>query len=57
MLNDFTGKLKDGDKKYKGKFDIPNLSEENDTDEIDVSEAWYPLLKLRFFTPFQKVVH
>ena len=39
MLNDFTGKFKDGDKKYKGKFDIPNLSEENDTDEIDVSEA------------------
>ena len=39
MLNNFTGKLKDGDKNYKGKFDIPNLSEENDTDEIDVSEA------------------
>lgn len=34
----FTGKLKDGDKKIKGKFEIPNLSEENDADEIDVSE-------------------
>lgn len=33
----FTGKLKDGDKKIKGKFEIPNLSEENDADEIDVS--------------------
>lgn len=34
----FTGKLKDGDKKIKGKFEIPNLSEENDADETDVSE-------------------
>lgn len=33
----FTGKFKDSEKKFKGKFEIPNLSEENDTDEIDVS--------------------
>jgi hypothetical protein len=32
----FSGKLKSGDKKHKGKFNIPNLSEENDPDEIDV---------------------
>ena len=31
------GKLKSGDKKHKGKFNIPNLSEENDADEVDVS--------------------
>lgn len=31
------GKLKEGDKKYKGKFEIPNLSEENEPDEVDVS--------------------
>lgn len=32
----FSGQLKDGQKKIKGKFDIPNLSEENDPEEIDV---------------------
>lgn len=31
-----SGKLKSGDKKHKGKFNIPNLSEENDADEVDV---------------------
>lgn len=32
-----TGILKAADKKHKGKFEIPNLSEENDADEINVS--------------------
>ena len=34
-----SGKLKSGTKKHKGKFEIPNLSEENDPDEIDVSKV------------------
>lgn len=29
--------MKDGEKKYKGKFEVPNLSEENEPDEVDVS--------------------
>ena len=37
ISNIFAGKLKEGDKKYKGKFEIPNLSEENEPDEVDVS--------------------
>lgn len=28
--------MKEGEKKYKGKFDVPNLSEENEPDEVDV---------------------
>ena len=32
-----SGELIDGDTEYKGKIEIPNLSEENDADEIDVS--------------------
>ncbi|XP_062616577.1 activator of 90 kDa heat shock protein ATPase homolog 1-like [Saccostrea cucullata] len=35
IKGEWSGKFKDSDKKYKGKFEIPNLSEENDTDEID----------------------
>lgn len=35
IKGEWSGKLKDGDKKIKGKFEIPNLSEENDADEID----------------------
>lgn len=33
----FSGCLKDSKKSYKGTFDIPNLSEENEAHEIDVS--------------------
>lgn len=36
LKGEWSGKLKSGDKKHKGKFNIPNLSEENDADEIDV---------------------
>ena len=36
-MDQFPGKLKEGDKKYKGKFEIPNLSEENEPDEVDVN--------------------
>jgi hypothetical protein len=32
----FVGRMKEGEKKYKGKFDVPNLSEENEPDEVDV---------------------
>ena len=32
------GKLVGGDKTYEGKIEIPNLSDENDADEVDVSE-------------------
>jgi len=32
--------MNDGEKKYKGKFDIPNLSEENEAEEVDVSIPW-----------------
>lgn len=31
------GQLKDGQKKIKGKFDIPNLSEENEPSDIDLN--------------------
>lgn len=34
------GRMKDGEKKYKGKFDVPNLSEENEPEEIDVSNKF-----------------
>lgn len=34
----FSGKLTDSQKKIKGKFEIPNLSEENEPSEIDVSK-------------------
>ena len=37
MAHLISGKLKEGDKKYKGKFEIPNLSEENEPDEVDVN--------------------
>ena len=36
VLN-ISGKLTDGQKKVKGTFEIPNLSEENEADEIVVS--------------------
>ena len=36
LKGEWSGKLKSGDKKHKGKFNIPNLSEENDPDEIDI---------------------
>ena len=32
----WSGRLKDSDKKIKGDIEVPNLSEENDIDEIDV---------------------
>ncbi|KAK3093090.1 hypothetical protein FSP39_010967 [Pinctada imbricata] len=37
IKGEWSGKLKSGTKKHKGKFEIPNLSEENDPDEIDFS--------------------
>uniref|UniRef100_A0A0B6XYD5 Activator of Hsp90 ATPase AHSA1-like N-terminal domain-containing protein n=1 Tax=Arion vulgaris TaxID=1028688 RepID=A0A0B6XYD5_9EUPU len=37
IKGDWSGLLKDDDKSYTGKFVIPNLSEENDPDEIDVN--------------------
>lgn len=37
IKGEWSGKMKDGDKKYKGKFEIPNLSEENEPDEVDVN--------------------
>ena len=33
----FKGKLKGHEMKHKGKLEIPNLSEENDPSEIEVS--------------------
>lgn len=36
IKGEWSGKLKNGDKKYKGKFEIPNLSEEYEADEIEV---------------------
>ena len=35
-----TGKLCDGQKKIKGKFEIPNLGEEHDADEVVVSQSY-----------------
>ncbi|KAL3873491.1 hypothetical protein ACJMK2_036601 [Sinanodonta woodiana] len=37
IKGEWSGKMKSGDQKYKGKFEIPNLSEENDASEIDVN--------------------
>lgn len=37
IKGEWSGKLKEGDKKYKGKFEIPNLSEEHEPDEVDVN--------------------
>ena len=32
-----SGRMNDGEKKFKGKFEVPNLSEENEPDEVDVT--------------------
>nr|KAG5696978.1 hypothetical protein BaRGS_008440 [Batillaria attramentaria] len=37
ITGSWQGQLKDGQKKIKGKFDIPNLSEENDPEDIDLN--------------------
>lgn len=37
MLNISTGTVTESDKIWKGKIEIPNLSEEHDADEVDVS--------------------
>ena len=37
FVSNISGKLTDGQKKVKGTFEIPNLSEENEADEIVVS--------------------
>lgn len=34
---DWSGKLKSDSTKYKGKLDVPNLSEENDEEDLDVN--------------------
>lgn len=36
LKGEWSGKLKTGEKNHKGKFSIPNLSEENDADDIDI---------------------
>ncbi|XP_021379677.1 activator of 90 kDa heat shock protein ATPase homolog 2-like [Mizuhopecten yessoensis] len=35
IAGEWSGNLKDGVKKHKGKFEIPNLSEENEADEVN----------------------
>lgn len=37
IKGEWSGRMKEGEKKYKGKFDVPNLSEENEPDEVDVT--------------------
>ncbi|ESO90144.1 hypothetical protein LOTGIDRAFT_124038 [Lottia gigantea] len=37
VTGEWKGSLKDGDKIYKGKFEVPNLSEENDPEDIEVT--------------------
>ncbi|KAL4238592.1 AHA1 [Mactra antiquata] len=37
IKGEWSGRTKDGHKKYKGKFEIPNLSEENEAVEVDVN--------------------
>lgn len=37
MPNILTGTVTESDKVWKGKIEIPNLSEEHDADEVDVS--------------------
>lgn len=41
----WSGKLRDGTKKYSGKVKIPNLSEENDVSELDVSKSRHAVKK------------
>ncbi|WAR19880.1 AHSA1-like protein [Mya arenaria] len=37
IKGEWSGQMKEGEKKYKGKFDVPNLSEEHEPDEVDVT--------------------
>ena len=37
MPNILTGTVTESDKVWKGKIEIPNLSEEHDAEEVDVS--------------------
>lgn len=37
----WSGKLKNGTEKFSGKIKVPNLSEENDVSELDVSKNRY----------------
>lgn len=37
IKGEWSGRMKEGEKKYKGKFEVPNLSEENEPDEVDVN--------------------
>lgn len=38
MQSNHSGTVKDNDKVWKGKIEIPNLSEENDAHEVNVSQ-------------------
>ena len=38
MQSNHSGTVKDDDKVWKGKIEIPNLSEENDAHEVNVSQ-------------------
>lgn len=48
MSLSLTGQLGDKEDKVKGDIEIPNLSDENDIDEVDVSHS---LLTVRSPTP------
>lgn len=37
IKGEWAGRMNDGEKKFKGKFEVPNLSEENEADEVDVN--------------------
>lgn len=47
ILFQYLGRVSGSDVEYKGTIEIPNLSDENEADEVDVSYAPSELLKIR----------
>lgn len=37
IKGEWEGRMNEGEKKYKGRFEVPNLSEEHEPDEVDVT--------------------